>query len=86
MWLIERTVTRSAEQGSRQLLWAALGPNGKDNEYIDDLKGAFVMHGGVVEPSDFVISEEGKKGQDQLWVSYTVSSPFFQLVTEYLFS
>ncbi|KAF8439710.1 hypothetical protein L210DRAFT_3504182 [Boletus edulis BED1] len=37
----------------------------RDSE--DYMKGAYVSNAGVAEPSDFVISEEGKPMQDDLW-------------------
>ena len=55
----------TSEQGSRQLVYAAVGE--RDNE--DRMKGAYISRASVVEPSDFVISEEGKEMQDKLWVS-----------------
>ncbi|KAF8428480.1 hypothetical protein L210DRAFT_3370282, partial [Boletus edulis BED1] len=45
------------EQGSRQLVYAAIGE--RDSE--DHMKSAYVSNAGVAEPSDFVISEEGKR-------------------------
>ncbi|KAG9310809.1 hypothetical protein JVU11DRAFT_8662 [Chiua virens] len=53
----------SAEQGSRQLVYGAIGE--RDNE--DHMKGAYISKAAVAEPSDFVISEEGKKMQDNVW-------------------
>ncbi|KAG6377941.1 hypothetical protein JVT61DRAFT_14734 [Boletus reticuloceps] len=37
----------------------------RDSE--DHMKGAYVSNAGVAESSDFVISEEGKPMQDDLW-------------------
>ncbi|KAF4610727.1 hypothetical protein D9613_006657 [Agrocybe pediades] len=62
-WFMEKAIARTAEEGSRQLIWAALG--GKDKE--DELKGAYVSAENIMEPSDFVISEEGKHAQEVLW-------------------
>ena len=58
----------TSEQGSRQLVYSAIGE--RDNE--DHMKGAFVNNTDVVEPSDFVLSEEGQKMQDNVWVSRCV--------------
>lgn len=55
----------TSEQGSRQLIYSAIGE--RDNE--DHMKGAYVNRAAVAEPSDFVMSEEGKKMQDNVWVS-----------------
>ncbi|KXN87004.1 hypothetical protein AN958_09347 [Leucoagaricus sp. SymC.cos] len=57
--------TRSTE-GSRQLVWAAVGVPQKSNE--DDLRGAYVGIAQVDEPTDFVLGVEGKK-KEELWVS-----------------
>ena len=51
------------------MLWAALGPDGKESDHVRHLRGAYVMTGKVVEPSDFVIGREGWEVQERLWVS-----------------
>jgi len=61
--IMEKCLAWTSEQGSRQLVYAAIG--GRDDE--DRMKGAYVSHAAVVEPSDFVISEEGKAMQDNAW-------------------
>ena len=63
--IMETCLAWTSEQGSRQLIYAAVGE--LDDE--DHMKGAYVNHAAVVQPSDFVISEEGKAMQDNLWVS-----------------
>ena len=63
--LIKKLLARTTEQGSRQLIWACIG--GKDN--IGQLRGAYISSMEVREPSDSVISEEGKGAQDKLWVN-----------------
>ena len=65
MWLWELIMARSTEQGSRQLIWACIG--GKGN--IDELRGAYISSMQVQEPSDSVVSEEGKLAQTKLWVN-----------------
>jgi len=50
----------STEVGSRQLVYGALAED-------KDINGAYVSGSSVMEPSDFVISEEGKKLQDRVW-------------------
>lgn len=60
---------RTAEQGARQLIWAALGPDGKDGEHVKHLRGAYVSTNQVCEPSDYVISKEGYEDQERVWVS-----------------
>ncbi|KAF9651640.1 hypothetical protein BDM02DRAFT_3267016 [Thelephora ganbajun] len=76
-------ISRSTERGSRQLIFAALGNQDKP----DEMKGAYITSSKVVEPSDYVISDEGAKVQKHLWhetltvlskispnVQYTLSS------------
>ncbi|KAF5361813.1 hypothetical protein D9756_002391 [Leucocoprinus leucothites] len=60
-WLLART----AEEGSRQLVWAAVGIPKKD---VDSLKGGYVNLDKVDEPSDFVLGEQGEKWEEKLWV------------------
>jgi retinol dehydrogenase-12 len=60
----ERLLAWTPEQGSRQLVFAAVG--GRDNE--ENMKGGFVSDGRLVEVSDFVLSDEGHKLQDTVWV------------------
>ncbi|PFH48618.1 hypothetical protein AMATHDRAFT_65010 [Amanita thiersii Skay4041] len=60
-WVLERLIALTTEEGSRQLVWAALG------ESDQELGGAYISKSTVVEPSDFVIGEKGKKVQEQLW-------------------
>ena len=62
-------MARSTEHGSRQLIWACIG--GKDN--IDELRGAYISSMQVQEPSDSVVSEEGKLAQTKLWVNNHLS-------------
>ncbi|KAF8159860.1 short-chain dehydrogenase [Crassisporium funariophilum] len=62
-WALEKAVARTSEEGARQVIWAALG--GK--EKLDELRGAYVSHMRVAEPSDYVISKEGAYAQDKLW-------------------
>ncbi|KAJ7762987.1 hypothetical protein B0H16DRAFT_504467 [Mycena metata] len=53
----------STEVGSRQYVFAALAPMGD----AEELRGAYISGSKIVEPSDFVMSEEGKKTQDRIW-------------------
>jgi retinol dehydrogenase 12 len=69
MAILDITVGRTAEEGARQLLWAALGPDGKDGEHVKHLRGAYVSTFEVREPSDFVVSKEGYETQERIWVS-----------------
>lgn len=60
-------LARSVEEGSRQLVWAAVGVPEGNGHSMEDLQGAYVHQSRVEEPSDFVIGEEGKKREDKLW-------------------
>ena len=64
-WLMEIVLARTTEEGSRQLIWAAIAETDKPT----DLRGAYVSLASIQEPSDYVISEEGQKAQNILWVS-----------------
>ncbi|KAF8184412.1 hypothetical protein BJ912DRAFT_974756, partial [Pholiota molesta] len=63
IWLMEVTLARTAEEGSRQLVWAAIGHEEKE----DELRGAYISLAEVSEPSDFVLSEQGSVAQDKIW-------------------
>ena len=80
MWLRKLILARSTEQGSRQLVWASIG--GKDN--IDQLHGAFISSMQVHEPSDFVISEEGRRAQTILWVNIHLSY-YYRITDKHVF-
>ena len=62
--IMETFLAWSTERGSRQLIFAALGNQDKP----DVMKGAYISSSEIVEPSDYVISDEGVKVQKQLWV------------------
>ncbi|KAF9447064.1 NAD(P)-binding protein [Macrolepiota fuliginosa MF-IS2] len=66
-WLLELVFGRTAEQGSRQLIWAAVGTPKGDEGALDNLKGAYISFADIHPPSDFVLGEEGKKKEDKLW-------------------
>ncbi|KAG5731867.1 WW domain-containing oxidoreductase [Termitomyces sp. T112] len=62
-WLMEKLIARTTEEGSRQLVYAAVG--GQDNE--DQLRGAYISLARVSEASDFAIGAEGHVVQEKLW-------------------
>ncbi|KAG6918164.1 hypothetical protein DXG01_016149 [Tephrocybe rancida] len=62
--LAERLIARTSEEGSRQLIYAAVG--GADDE--DQLRGAYISCAQVSEASDFAIGAEGRVVRDKLWV------------------
>ncbi len=56
----------STEEGSRRLVWGALG--GKEDE--EKLRGAFLqLSDRVGEPSDFIIRDQGQEMQEKIWVN-----------------
>ncbi|KAG2354393.1 hypothetical protein BDR07DRAFT_1429577 [Suillus spraguei] len=59
----ERLLAWTPEQGSRQLIFAAV--DGRDNE--ENMKGEFISRARPVEVSDFVLSDEGHEMQDHVW-------------------
>ncbi|KAG2336549.1 short-chain dehydrogenase [Suillus weaverae] len=81
----ERLLAWTAEQGGRQLVFAAVG--GRDNE--ENMKGGFVARGRLVEVADFVLSDEGHKMQDTVWnetidILNSVSDKIAPIVQDYL--
>ncbi len=68
--VFQKLLARQTEEGSRQLVWAAVGaPNGGEDS-LDKLRGAYINLAEINEPADFVLGEEGKKREDKLWVSH----------------
>lgn len=77
MMVMDICLGRTSEQGARQSIWAALGPDGKDGPHVKPImSGAYVSLATVTEPSDFVISKEGYDAQEKLWVSLPLLSLF----------
>ncbi|KAF9526086.1 NAD(P)-binding protein [Crepidotus variabilis] len=64
-YLIEKALARTTEEGSRQLVWAALGSEGADERA---LHGAFITDMRVQEAADSVVGVGGKELEDKLWV------------------
>ncbi|TFK25100.1 NAD(P)-binding protein [Coprinopsis marcescibilis] len=79
-WAREKVFARTAEEGSRQLVYAAVGgrdqakePNNEDvtameAPSVDDLRGAYISDMTIAEPSDYVVSTEGHNVQQSFWV------------------
>jgi retinol dehydrogenase 12 len=66
-------IARTAEQGSRNLIWAAIAtpsvPRDKeDGEGIRLLKGAYIANSQVEECSDYALSAEGKAMRERILV------------------
>ncbi|KIL64811.1 hypothetical protein M378DRAFT_186611 [Amanita muscaria Koide BX008] len=64
--VMELFLAWTAEQGSRNLVYAAL--SGSDgNEEDHNLHGAYISNCEIDEPSEFVLSDQGKEVQEKLW-------------------
>ncbi|KAJ7160935.1 hypothetical protein C8R46DRAFT_1106009 [Mycena filopes] len=61
--IAERIMAFTAEEGSRQLVFGALG----HPERPADLRGEYINQSRVEEPSDYVVGAVGRKAQDQIW-------------------
>jgi retinol dehydrogenase-12 len=61
---MERAFAHTSEEGSRQLVWGAVGETGNENK----LRGAYISSSQVQEASDIVLGVEGRKLQDKIWV------------------
>ncbi|KAF5325783.1 hypothetical protein D9611_000443 [Ephemerocybe angulata] len=62
--LLEKALARTTEDGSRFIVYAAVGGAGDTGK----LRGAYLNLNTPTEPSDHVIGEAGKRRQDKLWV------------------
>ncbi|KAK7031655.1 WW domain-containing oxidoreductase [Favolaschia claudopus] len=62
-WFMEKALAFTSEVGSRRLIWTSLS----HPENPDKLRGQYTASFQILEPSDFVISPEGKKVQDRSW-------------------
>lgn len=62
---------RTAEEGSRQLLYASLGPDATNldsTELTQPLRGGYVEDQEASSPSPWATSEDGAKLQARIWV------------------
>ncbi|PPQ75675.1 hypothetical protein CVT26_001853 [Gymnopilus dilepis] len=83
--LMELSLARTTEEGSRVPVWAAVGAEEKK----DQLRGAYISLMKVEEPSDFVVSAEGKAAQEKFWNNLIeelnqVEPKVSQIVSQYL--
>ncbi|KAK0443839.1 hypothetical protein EV421DRAFT_1903430 [Armillaria borealis] len=62
-WVTVKLLGYSTEEGSRQLVWAAVG-GGEDEKR---LRGGYVSFSEIVEVSDYAMSEAGMKVQEKIW-------------------
>lgn len=58
--VLEKLIMYTAEEGSRQLVYGALGQD-------KNLHGGYTTLSSVVETSDYVLSEEGRRVADRMW-------------------
>lgn len=72
---VEKMVAFTTEQGSRQLVWAAIGgskeisPSEPEGVYTSDqLHGQYIAASKVQEVADYVLSDEGIAIQNRIWV------------------
>jgi retinol dehydrogenase-12 len=73
-----RILSRTAEQGSRQLIWAAVGL--PESGSLDELRGSYISRASIEEPSDFVLGVEGKKREDKLFVSSKSNTWYLSII------
>ncbi|KAK0434634.1 hypothetical protein EV421DRAFT_1330211 [Armillaria borealis] len=62
-WTMVKLLGYSTEEGSRQLVWAAVG----GGEHEKRLRGGYVSFSDIVEVSDYAISETGLEAQEKIW-------------------
>ena len=65
--IMQTLLARTTEEGSRQLVWAAVGGAGREFE----LRGGYVNKADLEEVSDYALSDEGAAVQARLWVRDT---------------
>jgi len=56
-------LAHTTEEGSRQLVWAAVGGAGREFE----LRGGYVSMANLEEVSDYALSDEGAALQTRVW-------------------
>jgi len=61
--IVQALLARTTEEGSRQLVWAAVGGVGREFE----LRGGYVNRANLQEVSDYTLSDEGAAMQTRLW-------------------
>ncbi|KAJ7740465.1 hypothetical protein DFH07DRAFT_926586 [Mycena maculata] len=62
-YLMERAFAFTTEEGSRQLVWAALA----HEDHPETIRGGYVSCSNVTEVSDYVLSAEGARAEDHIW-------------------
>ncbi|KAF4615771.1 hypothetical protein D9613_012358 [Agrocybe pediades] len=69
---LRKALARSTEEGSRQFVWAAVGPAPGEKYRVEELQGAYISLHSVREPSDYVISDQGRWAQNKLFASFHI--------------
>ncbi|KAG6818613.1 hypothetical protein H0H93_003443 [Arthromyces matolae] len=64
--VLDKTIARTAEEGSRQIVYAAVGGAGEEDRF----RGSYISLARVAEASDFAIGPEGHVLQEKLWTLY----------------
>lgn len=80
--LMELALARTSEEGSRQIVFAAIGGD-EENGGKDALRGAYITLSKIRECSDWVIGEDGQRAQNKIWV-WSLSFDFFHSRPDYL--
>ncbi|KDQ57852.1 hypothetical protein JAAARDRAFT_47666 [Jaapia argillacea MUCL 33604] len=66
-YLFKKLFAWTSEEGSRQLLWAALGPPEARAEDEPKLRGGYVSENEVREVCDFILSDKGRECERRVW-------------------
>ncbi|THV00233.1 short-chain dehydrogenase [Dendrothele bispora CBS 962.96] len=79
----------SSEEGSRQLVYGAVAKKDQGKEAEEKMRGAYVSFSDLMEVSDFVLSEDGRKFEDKIWdecveILNKVDGRVGKIVAEYL--
>lgn len=64
---------KTSEEGSRSVIYAALGPQGATRDDLKKLHGGYISEAQLEPPSEWVRSEDGKRAQEEAWVSLSAS-------------
>ncbi|KAK7458156.1 hypothetical protein VKT23_010064 [Stygiomarasmius scandens] len=83
---MEKEIAFTAEEGSRQLVYGALGGRDGDDTKQEDvekkMRGGYVIMSELAEVSDFVLSEDGKKLEGRIWASSSYFTHIYDLLIE----
>ena len=60
---------KTSEEGSRSVIYAALGPEGATRDELKILRGGYVSEAKLDEASEWVLTEDWKWAQEEAWVS-----------------